>query len=117
MKILFLTQHEIQEAQIKELKKAFGENVEIKHHREAVAGPSEIMNLASDCDVIMPVCPLTWIMDLLNPRINTDKKMVIRAMMDRKLDGHDEHGNPQYSLVHNHFEIVDKFEIISHNLI
>lgn len=79
-KIFWLSRHTMTEEQLADLKRIFGE-VEIVQHDGTVKDAKEVVDLASDCDILAVVLPPAILADLVSPRICT--KPVIRAKAKR----------------------------------
>jgi len=117
MKIIRLTRHEAEEAQRIALKKAFGEDCEIKtiseslpmNTREAVARFDELVGDAQVVEAVLPVNLLEAILKFTE--FSKGGGVVLRSVMDRKVDD-----NGSVNFTFNHYEVVKKIEVVTEPL-
>ena len=114
-KILWLSRHEMTEAQKQDLERIYGE-VEIKTFDQTVSGWRDVVEAGADCDVLAVVLPPAILADLTNPRNN--QKPVIRARANRVPTGNTV-VNPatgkeeaEYRFEHVGWERVIKIQVI-----
>lgn len=79
--ILWLSRHNMTEDQFADLKRIFGNDINVKHFTDSVSSWKEVLEIGSDCNILAVVLPPAIIADLTNPRNNT--KPVIRAIANR----------------------------------
>lgn len=120
MKILWLSRHNMTEGQITDLKRIYGEDIEIKHYTNTVNSWQDVVDYGSDCDVLAVVLPPAILADLVNPRNNT--KPVIRAIANRVETGNTI-VNPatgkeekEFKFVHAGWERIVKIEVVTERL-
>lgn len=114
-KILWLSRHNMTEAQVADLNRIYGE-IEVKAFDHAVAGWRDVVEAGADCDVLAVVLPPAILADLTNPRNN--QKAVIRAKANRVATGNTII-NPatgkeesEYKFEHAGWERVVKIEVV-----
>lgn len=85
-KILRLTRHPADDAQVAALKAVFGDNIVIVEISATVTGVAEVVALIAEhgATVFEAVLPLPILAEVLNPR-NGISVPVIRAVMDRQI--------------------------------
>ncbi|MBP3284383.1 MAG: hypothetical protein J6M02_02655 [Clostridia bacterium] len=81
MKIFWFSRHTMTPAQLADLKRIYGADLEVAQASASVSSAKEVVELAGDADVLAVVLPPALLADLTNPRINT--KPVIRAVANR----------------------------------
>ncbi|MDO5558396.1 MAG: hypothetical protein Q4F95_02230 [Oscillospiraceae bacterium] len=118
-KILWLSRHDMTDAQKADLDRIYGE-CEVKKYSQTVTSFRDVLDAGADCDVLAVVLPPNIIGDLVNPR-NNDKP-VIRAIANRIETG----GtiiNPatgkeekEFKFEHAGWEHVIKIEIVTEKL-
>lgn len=120
MKILWLSRHDMTEDQITDLRRIYGNNIEIKHYTNTVNSWKDVVEVGSDCDVLAVVLPPAILADLVNPRNNT--KPVIRAIANRVETGNTVI-NPatgkeekEFKFVHAGWERIVKIEVVTERL-
>ncbi len=120
MKILWLSRHNMTNEQITDLKRIYGDGIEIKHHTDTVNSWKDVVEVGSDCDVLAVVLPPAILADLVNPRNNT--KPVIRAIANRVETGNTVI-NPatgkeekEFLFVHAGWERILKIEVVTERL-
>lgn len=79
-KILWLSRHKMSMAQLIELYRIYG-NIEIVKSSARVSSAKEVLEYGKDCDILAVVLSDEILADLVNPKINTECKPVIRAVM------------------------------------
>lgn len=120
MKILWLSRHNMTQEQITDLKRIYGEGIEIKHYTDTVNSWKDVVDIGSDCDVLAVVLPPAILADLVNPRNNN--KPVIRAIANRIETGNmiinpaTEKEEKEFKFVHAEWERVVKIEVITEKL-
>lgn len=120
MKILWLSRHNMTQEQITDLKRIYGDDVEIKHHTDTVNSWKDVVEVGSDCDVLAVVLPPAILSDLVNPRNNN--KPVIRAIANRIETGNmiinpaTGKEEKEFKFVHAGWERVIKIEVITERL-
>lgn len=114
-KVLWLSRHEMTEAQVSDLIRIYGE-VEIKKVNLNVTSWRDVVEAGDDCDVLAVVLPPAILADLTNPRNNS--KPVIRAKSNRVPTGNTI-VNPatgkeetEYCFSHAGWERVVKIEVV-----
>ena len=119
-KILWLSRHEMTEAEVEDLKRIYGEMIEIKKFDQTVSGWKDVVEAGADCDVLAVVLPPAILADLTNPRNNA--KPVIRAKANRVPTGRTI-TNPatgkeeaEYRFEHAGWERVIKIEVVTEPL-
>ena len=115
-KILWLSRHVMTEDQTTDLKRIYGDDLEINHISSQVTTAQEVVELGQECDVLAVVLPMPILSDLVNPRINS--KPVLRARSKRVAIG--EELNPannqmeqKYMFQHAGWEKVMKIEVVT----
>jgi len=105
--VLWLSRHEPQEEQIKELEKVFG-GIEIVQVSKTVSGAMEVLKLMqeNETDELVAVLPISLIAELTEKGVHP-----LRAVMKRELN---EEGEAIFT--HEYFERVMRVDIISHPL-
>jgi len=81
MKLFWLSRHDMTVAQLDDLKRIYGADLEVVCHKDTVASAKDVVALAGDADVLAVVLPPAMLADLTNPHVNT--KPVIRAVANR----------------------------------
>jgi len=106
-RVLWLSRHEPQEKQIKELEKVFG-GIEIVQVSKTVSGAMEVLKLMqeNETDELVAVLPIGLIAELTEKGVHP-----LRAVMKRELN---EEGEAIFT--HEYFERVMRVDIISHPL-
>ena len=119
-KVLWLSRHALSKEQLDDLKRIYGEDVEITTFDQTVKNWSEVVEAGSDCDVLAVVLPPSILADLTNPRNNS--KPVIRTKANRIPTGKTV-VNPasgkketEYMFQHAGWERVIKIEIVTESL-
>jgi len=120
MKILWLSRHDMTTEQLTDLKRIYGEGIEIKHYTDTVNSWKDVAEIGKDCDVFAVVLPPAILADLVNPRNNT--KPVIRSIANRVETGNTII-NPatgkeekEFLFVHAGWEKIIKIEVITERL-
>lgn len=120
MKILWLSRHNMTQEQITDLRRIYGDDVEIKHHTDTVNSWKDVVEVGSDCNVLAVVLPPAILADLANPRNNT--KPVIRAIANRVETGNTivnpatNEKEKEFKFVHAGRERIIKIEVITERL-
>ena len=120
MKILWLSRHNMTEDQITDLRRIYGNDIEIKHYTNTVNSWKDVVEVGSDCDVLAVVLPPAILADLVNPRNNS--KPVIRAIAKRIETGNmivnpaTNEKEKEFKFVHAGWERVIKIEVITERL-
>lgn len=112
MRVLRLTQHEIQPAQLDALKQAYGPDVEIVTVSKTVADVDDIRQVVAEhgANVLEAVLPLPLIAEAVGPRgVGIP---VIRAVMNRQIGPHKE-----VTFTFDHYEVVEKVEVVTRPLL
>ena len=114
--ILWLSRHDMTEAQFTDLKRIYGEKIKVKAFDQSVSGWKDVVEAGADCDVLAVVLPPAILADLTNPRNN--QKPVIRAKANRVSTGKTI-TNPatgkeeiEYRFEHAGWERVVKIEVV-----
>lgn len=111
-RILRLTRHAEQPAQLADLQRIFGEDLEIVQVPKTVADAAEVKALVTEhtASVLEAVLPLPILADVVNPR-NGVAVPVIRAITvrtprlnDESEQVMDERGEPLFDFVFDHYE-------------
>lgn len=120
MKILWLSRHNMTKEQLTDLRRIFGNNIEIKHHTETIASWKDVVEIGTDCDIFAVVLPPSILADLVNQRNNS--KPVIRAIANRIETGN-MIVNPatgkeekEFKFVHAGWERIVKIEVVTEKL-
>ncbi len=115
MRVLWLSRHELTEAQVADLNRIYGE-IEVKNFKQSVSSWKDVVEAGTDCDVLAVVLPPAILADLTNPRNNS--KPVIRAKANRVPTGNTI-VNPatgkeetEYRFEHAGWERVVKIEVV-----
>jgi len=115
MRVLWLSRHELTEAQVADLNRIYGE-IEVKTFKQSVSSWKDVVEAGTDCDVLAVVLPPAILADLTNPRNNS--KPVIRAKANRVPTGNTI-VNPatgkeetEYRFEHAGWERVVKIEVV-----
>ena len=115
MRVLWLSRHELTEAQVADLNQIYGE-IEVKTFKQSVSSWKDVVEAGTDCDVLAVVLPPAILADLTNPRNNS--KPVIRAKANRVPTGNTI-VNPatgkeetEYRFEHAGWERVVKIEVV-----
>lgn len=113
MRVLRLTRHPAEVAQLEALKKAFGDDVEVVEHSETVSDATRVFELfvLYRPDVLEAVLPLAILSEVLNPR-NGITIPVIRAVMNRQL-GND---GTTATFTFQRYERLVKIEVVTEPL-
>lgn len=111
--ILRLTQHEPTEKQVKALKEAFGDDINIINYPEYIKSGEEVVELVEkyNADVVEVVLPLNLLNEVVN--LLKDKVIIIRAIMERyqKLRG--------FGVIFefSHYEIIEEVKVVTRPLL
>mgnify|MGYP004659869589 FL=1 len=81
MKVLWFSRYTMTQDQLDDLRRIYGEDLEVKQVSSAVVSYKDILTVGDDCDVLAALLPPTILADLTNPRNN--QKPVIRAIVNR----------------------------------
>ena len=111
MKVLRLTRHEAEPKQVADLKRLFGENVEIVMVSEKVLDVERVKELVVEhgADIIEIVLPLPIVAELTRP--DTEFKIpILRAITKREFVG------DQVSFPFQHYERIIRVEVVSERL-
>jgi len=119
IKILWLSRHSLTNESIEDLKRIYGEMLEIFPYTNSVLSSEEIIEIGKDCDILAVVLPPAILKDLVDSRKNT--KPIIRAKANRvetgwmiiSPTGEEE---KEFKFVHAGWEQILKFEIITKEL-
>lgn len=106
-RVLWLSRHEPQDEQVKELESKLGPGpVEIVQVSATINRAKEIVDLMKihGCDEVVVVLPINLLADF----IRIADKPPIRAVMNREVDAN---GNATFQ--HSHFERVVKVEVVT----
>ena len=101
--ILWISRHTMTAEQENDLKRIYGEDIDVKQYDSTINSVKEIITIGEDCDILAVVLPPTIIMDLVNPRNNT--KPVIRSIMSRIETGNTT-ANPATGIEEKEFKMV-----------
>ena len=111
MKILWLSRHTMSTEQVADLKRIYGNDIEVKSADMTVSSWRDVVEAGADCDILA---------DLTNPRNNS--KPVIRAKANRVATGKTV-VNPatgkeeaEYCFQHAGWEQVLKIEVVTKQL-
>ena len=116
-KVLSLSRHTLTTAQVNDLKRIYGDGIEIKNYDKTVNSWRDVIKAGEDCDVLAVVLPPAIIADLTNPRNNT--KPVIRARANRVATGNiivnpaTGKTESEYRFEHVAWERILKIEVIT----
>lgn len=120
MKVLWLSRHSMTEDQVADLKRIYGDDIEIKNSDMTVNSWRDVVEAGADCDVLAVVLPPAILADLTNHRNNS--KPVIRAKANRVATGKTI-TNPatgkeeaEYCFQHAGWEQVLKIEVVTKQL-
>lgn len=120
MKILWLSRHTMTDSQLSDLKRIYGDDINIIQYTDTVSGYKDVLEAGSECDVLAVVLPPSILADLVNPRNNT--KPVIRAVANRIETGN-MITNPatgmeekEFRFEHDHWERVLKIVVETERL-
>ena len=120
MKVLWFSRHTMTQEQLDDLKRIYGEQIEIKQVSESAASFKDVLQHGDDCDVLAVVLPPAILADLTNPRNN--QKPVIRAIANRVPTGN-KITNPatgkledEFKFEHAGWERVIKIEVVTERL-
>lgn len=120
MKVLWLSRHTMTDEQISDLKRIYGDDVELKSSDMTVNSWRDVVTAGEDCEVLAVVLPPAILADLTNPRNNS--KPVIRAKANRVATGKTI-TNPatgkeeaEYCFQHAGWERVLKIEVVTEQL-
>ncbi len=119
-RVLWVSRHTMEMNQIADLRRVYGDDVEIKQYAESVTSAKQVTELGADCDVLAVVLPPAFLADLTNPRVN--QKPVIRAIANRVATGKTVVNpatgkeEPEMKFEHVAWERVIKVEIITEKL-
>jgi len=111
--ILRLTQHEPTEKQVKALKDAFGDDINIINYLEYIKSGEEVVELVEkySADVVEVVLPLNLLNEVVN--LLKDRVIIIRAIMERyqKLRG--------FGIIFefSHYEIIEEVKVVTRPLL
>jgi len=108
MKVLWLSRHSAEAAQITELERIFNESVEIIEVSQTVKSGQEVIDLmqSNDCTEAVVVLPPNFLMEVLRGGYEP-----LRAVMDRNV-----HEDGSATFTFSYFERVKKVEIITERL-
>jgi hypothetical protein len=109
--VLRLTRHEPEAAQLAELQRLYGSDVQIVTVSKTVAGAAEVKALVAEhaADVLEAVLPLPILAEVVSPR--GVQIPVIRAVMNRQVNGD---GSATFTF--DHYEKVVKVEVQTERL-
>lgn len=119
-KILWLSRHELTDEQLADLRRIYGEEIEIKKCDQTVRGWKDVVEAGKDCEIFAVVLPPAILADLTNPRNNT--KPVIRSVASRIPTGSmvtnpaTGKQEPEYRFAHVGWERIVKIEVIVEKL-
>ena len=119
-KVLWLSRHAMTDDQLADLRRIYGADVEIQQYADSVKNASEVVEIASDCDVLAVVLPPNILADLVNPRVN--QKPVVRAIANRVPTGgtviNPANGKEEteFRFEHAGWERIVKVEIVTERL-
>lgn len=117
MKILWLSRHELNERQLEDLERIFGE-IEIKNISMVVKSAEDVIEAGKDCDILAVVLPPQIITEFIK---KTDKP-VIRALNDRVPTGrkivNPRNGNEEdeYVFQHGGWERIIRIKVVTEKL-
>lgn len=116
IKILWLSRHVMTEGQTTDLKRIYGDDIEINHISSQVTTAQEVVELGKECDVLAVVLPMPILSDLVNPKINS--KPVLRARSKRVAIGKElnlanNQMEQKYMFQHDGWEQVIKVEVVT----
>ena len=116
-RMLWLSRHVMTEDQTTDLKRIYGDDLEINHISSQVTTAQEVVKLGKECDVLAVVLPIPILSDLVNPRNN--QKPVIRAIANRVETGNmvinpaTNKEEVEYKFQHAGWEKVIKIEVVT----
>lgn len=120
MNILWLSRHCMTSEQLNDLKRIYGDDINVKQYGESVKDWREVCEIGSDCEIFAVVLPPSILGDLTNQRNN--EKPVIRAKANRIPTGkkvvNPATGNEEseFMFVHEYWELVEKIEVVTRRL-
>lgn len=119
-KILWFSRHMMTTDQLADLKRIYGEHLEVKQVSESAASFKDVLTAGEDCQVLAVVLPPAMLADLTNPRNN--QKPVIRAIANRVPTGNmvvnpaTQKEEPEFKFEHAGWEQVLKVEVVTKRL-
>lgn len=120
MRVLWFSRHTMTQDQLDDLRRIYGEDLEVKQASSTAVSYKDILTVGDDCDVLAVVLPPALLADLTNPRNN--QKPVIRAIANRVATGN-QVINPatgkledEFKFVHAGWEKVVKIEVVTERL-
>lgn len=120
MRVLWFSRHTMTQDQLDDLRRIYGEDLEVKQASSTAVSYKDILTVGDDCDVLAVVLPPAILADLTNPRNN--QKPVIRAIANRVPTGN-KITNPatgkvedEFKFEHAGWERVIKIEVVTERL-
>lgn len=119
-KILWFSRHTMTQDQFNDLKRIYGEEIEVKQVSESASSYKDVLAAGEDCQVLAVVLPPAMLADLTNPRNNT--KPVIRAIANRVPTGNmvvnpaTQKEEQEFRFEHAGWEQVLKVEVVTKRL-
>ena len=120
MKVLWFSRHTMTQDQLDDLRRIYGEELEVKQVSSTAVSYKDILEAGDGCDVLAVVLPPAILADLTNPRNN--QKPVIRAIANRVPTGN-KITNPatgkledEFKFEHAGWERVIKIEVVTERL-
>ena len=111
--ILRLTQHEPTEKQVKALREAFGDDINIINYPEYIKSGEEVERVVEkyNADIVEVVLPLNLLNEVVN--LLKDRVLIIRAIMKRyqQLRGY------EVIFEFSHYEIIDEVKVSTRPLL
>ena len=119
-KVLWFSRHTMTTEQLADLKRIYGDSIEIKQVSESASSFRDVLAAGEDCQVLAVVLPPAMLADLTNPRNNV--KPVIRAIANRVPTGNTvvnpatQKEEPEFKFEHAGWEEVVKIEVVTKRL-
>ena len=120
MRVLWFSRHTMTQDQLDDLRRIYGEDIEVKQVSSTAVNYKDILTVGDDCDILAVVLPPAILADLTNPRNN--RKPVMRAIANRVPTGN-KITNPatgkledEFKFEHAGWERVIKIEVVTERL-
>lgn len=120
IRVLWYSRHQMTADQLDDLKRIYGEGIEVKQVSESAASFKDVLAAGEDCQILAVVLPPAMLADLTNPRNNN--KPVIRAIANRVPTGNmvvnpaTQKEEPEFRFEHAGWEEVIKIEVVTKRL-
>lgn len=120
VKVLWFSRHTMTTDQLADLKRIYGEHLEVKQVSESASSFKDVLTAGEDCQVLAVVLPPAMLADLTNPRNNA--KPVIRAIANRVPTGNmvvnpaTQKEEQEFRFEHAGWEQVLKVEVVTKRL-